>query len=466
MEVRGEELLLRVDDAGARYPIVVDPFVQQAKLTASDGAVSDGFGFSVAISGDTVVVGAPGKNSFQGAAYVFVKPIGGWNGNLTQTAKLTASDGLTFDLFGYSVAISGDTVVVGARSKNGSRGAAYVFVKPSSGWSGNLTETAKLTASDGAVADEFGFSVAISGDTVVVGAPFADISPNSNQGTAYVFVKPGSGWSGNLTETAKLTASDGAVADEFGFSVAISGDTVAVGALGDDIGANSNQGAAYVFVKPSGGWSGNLTENAKLTAFDGAAFDLFGFSVAISGDTVVVGAPRKNSSQGAAYVFVKPSGGWSGNLTENAKLTAFDGAAFDEFGNSVAVSGDTVVVGAPFDDIGANTDQGAAYVFVKPSGGWTMTSTFDAKLTASDGAADDEFGRSVAISGGTVVVGARFADIGTNADRGAAYVFGSGAPLVAPVPVASPAGLMAAVGALLALGFWWLRRGGEANRGF
>jgi uncharacterized protein (DUF2345 family) len=409
MEVRGEELLLRVDDAGARYPIVVDPFVQQAKLTASDGAPVDQFGISVAVSGDTVVVGAPsasGGGFDPGAAYVFVKPIGGWNGNLTQTAKLTASDGLAFDRFGRSVAISGHTVVVGA----------------------------------------FG----------------ADIGSNTNQGAAYVFVKPSGGWSGNLTENAKLTASDGAAFDEFGTSVAVSGDTVVVGARGN----NSFQGAAYVFVKPGGGWSGNLTQDAKLTASDGAASDVFGSSVAVSGDTVVVGAPHKNSSQGAAYVFVKPSGGWSGNLTQDAKLTASDGAAGDEFGVSVAISGDTVVVGAPFDDIGGNTYQGAAYVFVKPSGGWTTTSTFTAKLTASDGAVDDYFGSSVAVSGDTVVVGAPvFAEA---ARPGAAYVFGSVAPPRAPLaaPVASPSGLMAAVGVLLTLGLRRLRRGREAIRGF
>jgi uncharacterized protein (DUF2345 family) len=463
MEVRGEELLLRVDDAGAHYPIVVDPFVQQAKLTASDGAANDQFGFSVSISGDTVVVGAPGKNSSQGAAYVFVKPSGGWTTTSTFTAKLTASDGAVGDDFGFSVSVSGDTVVVGAHNAdigaNLAQGAAYVFVKPSGGWSGNLTETAKLTASDGAAFDTFGFSVSVSGDTVVVGAP----GKNSSRGAAYVFVKPSGGWTTTSTFTAKLTASDGAVGDDFGFSVSVSGDTVVVGAA-----PFANQGAAYVFVKPSAGWSGNLTESAKLTASDGAAFDFFGSSVSISGDTVVVGALGKNSSQGAAYVFVKPSGGWSGNLTETAKLTASDGAAFDTFGWSVSVSGDTVVVGAPGADIGANADQGAAYVFVKPSGGWTTTSTFTAKLTASDGAVGDDFGFSVSVSGDTVVVGAQFADISTNAGQGAAYVFGSGAPPRAPLaaPLASPAGLMVVAGALLALGLRRLRRGGETIRGF
>jgi cysteine-rich repeat protein len=315
MEVRGEELLLRVDDAGARYPIVVDPFVQQAKLTASDGAIFDNFGWSVAVSGDTVVVGAKGAD-------------------------------------------------IGA---NANRGAAYVFVKPGSGWTTTATFTAKLTASDGAEDDEFGFSVAVSGDTVVVGALFADVGGKTDRGAAYVFVKPIGGWTTTSTFTAKLTASDGAAGDQFGFSVAVSGDTVVVGAPFGD-GPNTDQGATYVFVKPGGGWS-NMTDTAKLTASDGVTGDLFGFSVAISGDTVVVGAPladigANDDNRGAAYVFVKPGSGWTTTATFTAKLTASDGAAFDEFGSSVAVSGDTVVVGAAFADIGANEDQGVAYVFV------------------------------------------------------------------------------------------------------
>ncbi len=309
LQVQGGELRLHVEDAGARYPLVVDPFVEQAKLTASDGAAVDGFGSSVAISGDTVVVGAVGAdinaNADQGSAYVFVKPVGGWATASTFNAKLTASDGAAGDAFGGSVAISGDTVVVGAVGANANQGAAYVFVKPVGGWAGALTETAKLIASDGAAGDQFGISVGVSGDTVVVGAFLDDIGANSEQGSAYVFVKPVGGWM-NMTQTAKLTASDGAFNDNFGFSVAVSGDTVVVGAFLDDIGANSDQGSAYVFVKPVGGWM-NMTQTAKLTASDGAAGDGFGFSVAVSGDTAVVGASGDtigaNTDQGSAYVF-------------------------------------------------------------------------------------------------------------------------------------------------------------------
>ena len=184
----GDNLRIMVDDSAASYPITIDPWVQKAKLTASDGEEWDWFGTSVAISGDTVVVGADddviGTNTDQGSAYVFVRSGDTW----TQTAKLTASDGAADDSFGHSVAISGDTVVVGADGDDNNKGSAYVFEKPAAGWA-NMTQTAKLTASDGEDYDHFGYSVAISGDTVVVGAPLADGGGNCYKGSAYVFEK-------------------------------------------------------------------------------------------------------------------------------------------------------------------------------------------------------------------------------------------------------------------------------------
>ncbi|MGA2186685.1 MAG: FG-GAP repeat protein, partial [Bryobacteraceae bacterium] len=419
LELRGEELLLRVNDVAARYPLTVDPFVQLAELTASDGAAGDQLGFSVAISGDTVVVGAPsakiGNNVWQGAAYVFVKPETGAWAPAAETARLTASDGAGSDRFGWSVAISGDTVVVAGLP----RGETYVFVKPGTGWA-STTETARLT---GAASDHFGDSVAISGDTVVVGA----LGNSVSQGAAYVFVKPGTGWATTSTFNAELTASDGAASAVFGESVAISGDTVVVGDSRAMIG-NNIQGAAYVFVKPGTEWATTSTFNAKLTASDGAVGAYFGESVAISGDTVVVGAYAawvgNNPLQGTAYVFVKPETGAWAPTTETAKLTASDGAARDFFGMSVAISGDTVVVGAPTG--GNNNAQGAAYVFVKPgTGAWAATME-TARLTASDGAANDAFGESVAISGDIVVVGANYFSSGYPPvpAHGTAYVFG------------------------------------------
>ena len=419
LEVKGGSPNIVVDDQGLTYPLVIDPFIQKAQLAISDGGEDDIFGRSVSMSGDVVVVGAPAdeEEGLPGSAYVFVKPPSGWS-NMTETAELTASDGAADDSFGYSVSLSGDVAVVGADGIG--TGSAYVFVKPGGGWltSTAITETAKLTASDGVAGDLFGHSVAVSGDVVVVGA-FWDDDKGTNSGSAYVFVKPGGGWltSTAITQTAKLTASDGAAGDFFGDSVSISGSTVVVGAPMH----NSEQGKAYVFVQPGGGWltTTAISETAKLTASDGAAGDLFGHSVAVSGDVVVVGASHDDSSQGSAYVFVQPGGGWLTNtaITETAKLTASDGAAGDDFGYSVSISGDTIVVGAADGD----SDRGSAYVFFKPSGGW-LDMTQAGKLTASDVAVDDGFGRSVSVSGDKVAVGSPYAAT-SGTDSGTAYVF-------------------------------------------
>ncbi len=397
-------------DQGSAYVFVRSGVIwsQQAKLTATDGTAFDEFGYSVALSGDTIVVGASstdvGANAYQGSAYVFAKSGMTW----TQQQKLTASDGASGDKFGQSVAIGGDTVVVGAFvdnvGANSAQGSAYVFIRSGTNW----VEQTKLTASDGAAFSEFGISVAISGDTVVVGAFVDDVGANVNQGSAYVFVRSGSTW----TQQQQLTASDGVADDNFGWSVAISGDNVVVGADHDQVGTNFRQGSAYVLVRSGTTW----TQQQQLTASDGAGGDRFGWSVAISGDAVVVGAIEDdvgaNGGQGSAYLFVC-------NWTEKAHPVASDGAAGDFFGQSVAISGDTVVVGAYLDDVGANMFQGSAYVFVRS--GTTLTQ--EQQLTASDGAMSDRFGQSVAISGNTVVVGAVMDDVAGNADQGSAYVF-------------------------------------------
>jgi hypothetical protein len=427
-------LFIRVNDSGARYPLTIDPFIQKARLTASDKYYGDSLGSSVSISGDVVVVGLPYADPFgvnsAGKAYIFVNEGGDW-ADMTQTAKLKASDMAEHDNFGSSVSISGDVVVVGAPSADpggtDDAGAAYVFVKPGSGWVGAF-ETAKLTASDKAANDWFGSSVSISGDVVVVGLPGADPFGVNSAGKAYVFVKPGSGWV-DMTQTAKLKASDMEVDARFGDSVVISGDVVVVGAPSADPGGKTDAGEAYIFVKPGGGWLGAF-ETAKLTASDKAVSDHFGDSVSISGDVVVVGTPSADpggtSNTGAAYVFVKPGGGWA-DMTQTARLTASDKAVEDHFGSSMAISGDVIVVGAP-EKNGPYVDAGASYVFVKPDSGWAdMTQT--AKLTATD--LDkyeyDSFGYSVSISGDVVVVGAPGADpvVGdyTIDNAGAAYVF-------------------------------------------
>ena len=414
LETRKARLLLRVNTAGARYPVTIDPLVQAAKITATDGAANDHFGNSVAISGSTVVVGSPAAGG-KGAAYVFVKSATGW-ANMTQTAKLTPSD--AGGSLGTSVATSGSVIVAGApfatvRGRT-QQGIAYVFSRPIGGWR-DMTQTARLIASDGKSQSRLGQSVAISGNTIVAGAYGAIIGGNAFQGAAYVFVKPPAKWASG-TQTAKLTASDGAANNYLGISVAVDGTTVVAGASGATIGSNSGQGAAYVFDGGSG-WT-NMTQTAKLTASDGAKFDELGNAAAISGNTVVAGALgatiHSNGVQGAGYIFVSPPGGWT-DSKEAAKLTASDGAAGDNLGSSVAISGNVVVLGAPTN----NVHVGAAYVFSKPSAGWRTTNRFKYKLTANDGVSGDYFGFSVGISRSTLAVGAAFAD----SFQGKGYVF-------------------------------------------
>ena len=268
--------------------------------------------------------------------------------------KLTASDGAEVDVFGVSVSISGDTLVVGARNNN-SNGAAYLFERDAGG-AGYWGQVAKLTASDGAAYDYFGTAVSISGDTVVIGAD-GDADSGYGSGSAYLFERPVTGWA-DMTETAKLTASDGAEEDGLGYSISVSGDTVIVGARGDDPG-----GSAYLFEKPATGWE-NMTETAKLAASDATWDDDFGNSVSISGDTVVAAAfldDDDGDRSGSAYLFERDEGG-PGNWGQVTKLTASDGAAYDYFGNSVSISGDTLVVGAWWDDDNGD-GSGSAYLF-------------------------------------------------------------------------------------------------------
>ena len=396
------------------------PWLQLGKLTASGGVAGDQLGYSVAVSGNTVVVGVPyaieGTNDQQGAVYVFTKPASGW-GNMTQTAKLTASDGAVQDYFGYSVDITGNTVVVGAPNYSGNgSGAVYVFVKPSGGWV-DMTQTAELTASDGQPGADLGWSVSIDGSTVAAGAPAA----SSYQGTAYVYARPSRGWA-NMTQTAELTASAGLAGDELGYSISASGSTVVAGAAG----FGEGQGAAYVFVEPATGWA-SMTETAELTASDGQPLDGIANSVSVSSNTVVAGAPYAyiagHQYQGAAYVFAEPAAGWA-SMTETAKLFAYKGQPDENLGYAVSVSGNTVVAGAPGVTLGSNTGQGAAYVFVKPANGWQTTASFKVKLISSDGSAYDAFGHSVSVATGTAVFGAPGATIGGNTLQGAAYVFG------------------------------------------
>jgi len=369
-------------------------WLQQAKLTASDGQPNDQFGFSSASGGDTVVVGMEYGNRSE--VYLFVKPADGW-GDMTETAKLTPSDG-PISNFGYSVAVSGDTVIVGAPGADG----VYVYVKPPSGWS-DMTETAKLTASG-----SNGYAVAISGSTVVSGSAF-------NSGQDFLFVKPPGGWKTTSNPTTTLTTPD------FGnyvcgTCVSVSGDTVAVGAPGNFIG----EGTVYVFAKPKTGWPQDMNPTATLIASDAALYDELGLSVSVNRNTVVAGAPY-HARVGTIYVFEKPISGWV-NMTQTAKLTARDGSATG-IAVGLSASGNTIVAGSPLANVGTNQAQGATYIFAKPRNGWETTKKFNAKFTASDGAENNQFGASVGISGVTTVVGAPLATVNVNYAQGAAYVF-------------------------------------------
>jgi len=389
---------------------------QFAELIASDGQQNDHLGVAVAINGTTVVVGAPDHNGQRGSAYVFAKQAD----TIRQVAELAApSGGIPFTYFGAAVAISGDTVVIGRTGNNQEPGAVYVFVKPANGWA-DTTPTATLMPSDSAGYDQFGSSVAITGNTIVVGAPRLNTSLPT-PGEAYVFMEPPGGWM-NMTQTATLTASDGTSYAGFGSSVAINGSTVVVGAPGSQI-QQFGQGAGYVFVEPPVGWQ-DMTETAKLVAFDPQTANL-GAATSIEGNTVVLGAPYYSTDfyqqQGAAYVFVEPTGGWRNSLAR-ARLTASNGHAFNAFGSSVATTGNVILVGSP-DNLASSTAAGSAYLDVKPLSGWRTTSFFFAQLMASDSAASDDFGTSVAIEHGAAVIGAPGHTVGQNQGQGAAYVF-------------------------------------------
>jgi hypothetical protein len=402
---------------------------QAAKLTASDGGAYDWFGYAVSVSGDTLVVGAHqatvGGNWHQGAAYIYTCNQGGadaWG----QVTKLTASDGAANDGFGYSVSVSGDTLVIGAYGAavggHGAQGAAYVFYR-NQGGADAWGQVAKLSAADGTPLDLFGWSVSISGDTAVLGAPYADVGSRAAQGVVYVFARHEGGthaWG----QVAKLTAPDGAADDWFGASVSITGDTLVVGAHGAALDDSDDQGTAYVYARDQGGadaWG----QVARLTAADGAPLDWFGWSVSISGDTVVVGAPYAavggHVAQGAAYVYARNQGGadaWG----QVAKLSANDGTAYDFLGISTSLNGSTAIVGAHGAAVGGRDWQGAGYVFYRNQGGadaWGQV----ARLTVPDGAGRDRFGWSISISGNIVALGAPYADTDGKNAQGATYLF-------------------------------------------
>ena len=458
---------------------------QQAYLKASNTDANDGFGRSMALSGDTLVVGATGESSNatgvnnvnqgnnsaagSGAVYVFIRNGTTWS----PQAYIKASNTEASDAFGTSVAISGDTLVVGATGESSNAigvnqnqsnnlasysGAAYVFTRTGSTWS----QQAYLKASNTAADDYFGISVAISGDTLVVGATGEDsnaMGVNQDQsnnsaagsGAVYVFTRSLGSWS----QQAYIKASNTGAGDSFGIRVALSSDTLVVGASGEDsnaIGVNQDQnnnlaagsGAAYVFTRSAGIWS----QQAYLKASNTEADDYFGHAVAISGETLVVGALGESSNatgvngnqynnsaptSGAAYVFTRTGINWS----QQAYLKASNTGASDSFGDSLAISGDMLVVGAYYESssaTGVNGDpdnnsasqSGAAYLFTRTGTTWSQQSY----IKASNTEAVDWFGFSVALSGTTLVAGAPAEDsnaIGVNGNQGNNSAQSSGA---------------------------------------
>lgn len=385
---------------------------QEVKLTASDGTAEDGFGHSVSIHGDYAIIGAPTTpwEDGPGCAYIFKRSGTTW----TQKAKLTASDGVNGDDFGASVSICGNYAIVGAPTTIavGGAGAAYIFEKPAGEWV-NATQTQKLTSSDGEPPDHFGCAVSIDSNYAIIGAWGDRYSPpgGSGAGAAYIFKR-----SGTWTQKAKLTASDREAGDCLGYSVSISGNYAIVGNYCDDDNG-SESGSAYIYEKPVGEWL-NTTQTQKLTPSDAAANDQFGYSVSIKGDYAMVGSPQNDdgaTNAGSAYIF-KRNGTWS----QQAKLAASDPAYAANLGYSVSICGCYAIAGAYRDDDNGNWS-GSAYIFEKPGGDW-VNATETEKLTASDGAASDEFGCAVTINCHYAIVGAHYDDDeGTNS--GSAYIF-------------------------------------------
>lgn len=376
---------------------------EDATLQAGDKDAHDEFGGSVAVNGSRAIIGAFSKD----AAYIFERDgSGSWHEAVKLQSTLEAGGE-----FGNSVSIDGNRAIIGAIYEDYDQGAAYIFERDGSG---SWLEAAKLLSSDIEEDDRFGVSVSISGDVAIVGAKYGgtDGYPTyDEEGAAYLFERDGSG---SWLEMAKIQASDKKIDDLFGQSVAISEDRVIVGAPGENT-SGDGTGAVYFFERDGGG---SWHEVAKIQASDKEAEDRFGGSVAISGNRAIVGASGEDTggnSTGAAYVFERAgTGAW----VEVAKVQADDKEAFDYFGVSVSISGNRAIVGASGEDTGGS-GTGAVYLFERTgSGAWHEK----AKWQASDKQVNDYFGKSVAISGKRVIVGASGEDTG-GSNAGAAYLF-------------------------------------------
>ena len=378
------------------------------KLTASDASPGDEFAYSMAADGEVAVVGAISGDREgvpnSGSAYVLRRTGIEW----AQETELTATDGVAGDEFGVSVAIHQDLIVVGARDDSevaNDAGAAYVFRRSAGVWE----EEDKLIALDPASFDHFGTTVAVQNDVAVVGSPDDD-DDGSRSGSVYVFRYNGVDWD----QEQKLTAADAGAMDRFGWSVAIDGNTILIGALQDDDVFNDS-GSAYVFVYNGAVWE----QQAKLNPTDPAAIAQFGRSVSIDADGALVGAWQDDDTgffTGSAYVFRRSGTVWA----QEDKIVADDAADFRWFGYAVSLRGDVALVGA-FGDGDGGSEAGAAYLFRRDGSDWPQ----DSKLTAGDPAANDRLGWSAALTADAALVGAYHDDDG-GGDSGSVYVFGIG----------------------------------------
>jgi len=393
--------------------------VAQAVLASPNPTALDEFGWSVAISGNTAVVGARNEDpdlgggpiSQAGAAYVYVRSGTGW----ILEGKLAPRDARAGDTFGVSVAIEGNTVIVGASGRDvgdeENAGAAFVFAREGITWK----QKAELVAKDPANDDAFGVSIAIDGSTLVIGADAKDVGPLPDAGAAYVFLRRSGGWD----QKAKLVASDADLGEFFGGAVDVSGSRIIVGATQADPYDVTGPGQAYIFEGQGDSWK----EKAVLSPDEDRTGDFFGSAVAISGGTAVVGAkfhdPNLGSGRitnaGAAYVFTREEDGWD----QQATLYPLDAVPFAEFGQSVDLEGNTIAVGAEGMSQAGYAQAGAVYLFAFRNNEWVQQS----KVVADYVYENDSFGKSVAMSGDRLVVGATGRDPGNMAQAGEAFVY-------------------------------------------
>ncbi len=431
LAVRGSSLSINVAAAHARYPIRIDPFIESAQLTGSDGTEEDYAGYTAVVSGSTIAIGAPyrkvGGNAYQGLIYVFTRPPSGNWESATQTAELTASDAGPEEYLGYSLAMSGNTIA--AADFHGT-GRTYVFERPASGKWETGTESAVLGVSEPSRNGGIGYSVAVDGSTIVTGEPYYEAGETYRQGAAFVYSKPVSGKWESTTETALLTPSAGDGSEYFGDSVAVDGPTIVIGAPGHTA-AQYHQGAAYVFSRPESGKWVSSTETALLSASGPDEEEELGYSVAVQGRTIVAGSryrPAGAEYSGAVYVFEQPESTKWETGTETAQLSSSDATAEEELGWSVAIDGDTIVAGAPYHEVEGRPNQGVAYLYKRPLSGTWETATETQQLTGAEGQSQEYFGNSVSIAGATVAVGAPYRKIGSNTEQGQADVFSGPAP--------------------------------------